>query len=181
LDETLLKAMPEKAVTLVDNHDTQPLQALEAPVEAWFKPIAYAIILLREQGYPCVSYQDLYGAHYKDHGKDGKEYEIWLAKTDELETLLQARCKYAFGPQRDYFDHVNCIGWTREGDDEHTGCAVLLSNGDEGFKNMEVGKRYAGKKFIDMLGKNPGEVEINEDGWGNFFAPAGSVSVWIEK
>ena len=35
LDETLLKAMPEKAVTLVDNHDTQPLQALEAPVEAW--------------------------------------------------------------------------------------------------------------------------------------------------
>ena len=46
---------------------------------------------------------------------------------------------------------------------------------------MEIGKRYAGKKFIDMLGKNPAEVEINNDGWGNFFAPAGSVSVWIEK
>ena len=46
---------------------------------------------------------------------------------------------------------------------------------------MEIGKRYAGKKFIDMLQKNPAEVEINEDGWGNFFAPGGSVSVWIEK
>jgi alpha-amylase len=181
LDETLLKAMPEKAVTLVDNHDTQPLQALEAPVEAWFKPIAYSIILLREEGYPCVFYPDLYGAHYKDNGTDGKEYEIWLDKVDELEKLLEARNKYAYGSQRDYFDHVNCIGWSREGDDEHTGCAVLLSNGDEGFKNMEIGKRYAGKLFIDMLQKNPAEVEINEDGWGNFFAPAGGVSVWIEK
>jgi alpha-amylase len=181
LDETLVKAMPEKAVTLVANHDTQPLQALEAPVEAWFKPLAYAIILLREEGYPCVFYPDLYAAHYKDHGPDGKEYEIWLDKVHELEKLLEARCKYAFGAQRDYFDHVNCIGWIREGDDEHTGCAVLVSNSDKGFKNMEIGKRYAGKRFIDFLGKNPGEVEINEDGWGNFFAPGGSVSVWIEK
>jgi len=181
LDETLLKAMPEKAVTLVDNHDTQPLQALEAPVEAWFKPVAYSIILLREEGYPCVFYPDLYGAHYKDNGRDGKEYEIWLDKVDELEKLLEARSKYAYGNQRDYFDHVNCVGWTREGDEEHSGCAVLLSNGEDGFKNMEIGKRYAGKKFIDLLGKNSSEVEINEDGWGNFFAPAGSVSVWIEK
>ena len=46
---------------------------------------------------------------------------------------------------------------------------------------MEIGKRYAGKKFVDMLGKTPGEVDINEDGWGNFLAPAGSLSVWIEK
>lgn len=181
LDDTLLKAMPEKAVTVVDNHDTQPLQALEAPVEAWFKAIAYSIILLRAEGYPCVFYPDLYGAHYKDHGKDGKEYEIWLAKVDELEKLLWARNNCAYGMQRDYFDHQNCIGWTREGDENHSGCAVVLTNGDNGNKNMEVGKRYSGKKFIDSLGKNPAEVEINNDGWGNFFAPAGSVSVWVEK
>jgi alpha-amylase len=181
LDETLLKAMPEKTVTVVDNHDTQPLQALEAPVEAWFKAIAYAIILLRAEGYPCVFYADLYGAHYKDKDKQGNEQEIWLEKVEELEQLLQARCDHAFGPQRDYFDHPNCIGWTREGDGDHSGCAVLISNGDDGFKNMEMGNRYAGKKFIDLLGKNPAEVEINVEGWGNFFAPAGSVSVWVEK
>ncbi|MEO6904741.1 MAG: alpha-amylase [Ginsengibacter sp.] len=181
MDETLAKALPEKAVTLVGNHDTQPLQALEAPVEAWFKPIAYAIILLRQEGYPCVFYPDLYGAHYKDNGNDGNEHEIWIAKVEELEKLLEARNKYAFGNQRDYFDHVNCIGWTREGDDDHKGCAVLISNSGEGFKNMEIGKRYAGKKFKDMLGKNSSEVEINEEGWGIFFAPAGSVCVWIEK
>jgi alpha-amylase len=181
MDETLLKAMPEKTVTVVDNHDTQPLQALEAPVEAWFKAIAYAIILLRAEGYPCVFYADLYGAHYKDKDKQGNEQEIWLEKVEELEQLLQARCDHAFGPQRDYFDHPNCIGWTREGDGDHSGCAVLISNGDDGFKNMEMGNRYAGKKFIDLLGKNPAEVEINVEGWGNFFAPAGSVSVWVEK
>lgn len=180
-DETLVKVMPEKAVTVVDNHDTQPLQALQAPVEAWFKPIAYALILLRQEGYPCVFYPDLYGAHYKGSGKDGKEYEIWLPKTDSIEALLQARCDHAYGTQRDYFDHVNCVGWTREGDEEHSGCAVLISNGDNGYKHMEIGKRYAGKKFMDLLKKNENEVEINGDGWGEFFAPAGSVSVWIER
>jgi alpha-amylase len=100
---------------------------------------------------------------------------------DEIEKLLWIRNNYAYGMQRDYFDHLNCIGRTREGDDSHSGCAVVLSNGDNGNKNMEIGERYAGKKFIDSLGKNPVEVEINNAGWGEFFAPAGGVSVWVEK
>ena len=43
------------------NHDTQPYQALEAPIEPFFKPLAYALILLRFDGYPCIFYGDLYG------------------------------------------------------------------------------------------------------------------------
>lgn len=39
-DGSLLHAAPDHAVTIVGNHDTQPLQALEAPVEDWFKPPA---------------------------------------------------------------------------------------------------------------------------------------------
>jgi len=39
-DETLTLLNPAFSVTVVDNHDTQPLQALEAPVEKWFKPLA---------------------------------------------------------------------------------------------------------------------------------------------
>lgn len=66
--DTLVEADPFHAVTLVANHDTQPLQALEAPVEPWFKPLAYALILLRENGVPSVFYPDLYGAHYEDTG-----------------------------------------------------------------------------------------------------------------
>ena len=65
-NDTLVAAQPHLAVTLVDNHDTQPCQSLEAPVSAWFKPLAYTLILLREQGYPCVFYADMYGTEYTD-------------------------------------------------------------------------------------------------------------------
>jgi len=181
--DTLTAEKPLLSVTVVGNHDTQPLQALEAPVEQWFKPLAHALILLRENGYPCVFYTDLYSATYKDKGHDGKEYEIFLPACENLDKLLMARKLFAYGGQRDYFDHANCIGWTREGEEEHpgSGCAVLLSNGDEGFKKMEIGKVHAGKIFIDFLGKHPGEATIDAEGWGEFSVGPGSVSVWVEK
>ena len=180
-NQTLVQANPELAVTVVSNHDTQPLQALESVVEAWFKPLAYALILLRVDGYPSVFYPDLYGASYKDKGHDGNEYEIWLPKINELENLLMARRLYAYGHQRDYLDHHNCIGFTREGDDTHTGCAVIMSNGAEGFKKMETGTRYSGKTFYDLLGHRQETVHIDEHGFAEFHCNAGSVSVWIEK
>lgn len=180
-EETLVQVNPSLAVTVVDNHDTQPLQALEAPVEHWFKAIAYALILLRQEGYPCIFLPDLYGTSYKDYGKDGNEYEIFLDRVDELESLITARKLYAFGLQRDYFDHGNCIGWTREGDGVNDGCAVVLSNGDAGNKVMEIGKHYSGIEFVDCLKKAGGVVKINEEGWGEFNCNAGSVSVWVRK
>lgn len=180
---SLVSVKPELAVTVVDNHDTQPLQSLEAPVENWFKPHAYALILLREGGYPCVFYPDLYGAHYIDKGKDGKDHEIFLDTCKHLEQLLVARKLFGYGQQRDYFDHPNCIGWTREGtgEMERSGCAVILSNSGEGIKNMEIGIKHKGKTFIDFLGVHKAEVYINEKGWGRFPVPAGSIAVWIEK
>lgn len=178
-DETLVQAMPELAVTVTDNHDTQPLQALEAPVENWFKPLAYALILLRQEGYPCVFYPDLFGVSYKDHGSDGGEYEIFLDKVDGIEQLLKARKEYAYGMQRDYFEDANCLGWTREGDGEHPGCAVILSNKDGYEKPMEVGAHYAGQEFYDFLGRFEHRVTIDENGWGDFACPPGNVSVWV--
>lgn len=179
--ETLTAADPLHSVTLVDNHDTQPLQDLEAPIEPWFKPIAYALILLRESGYPCVFYPDLYGAHYKDTDREGNEHEIFLEKVDGIEELLKARKENAYGIQRDYFEHANCLGWVREGDDEHEGCAVVLSNKDAYTKPMEMGERYIGKTFYDVLGRSEEKVEIREDGWADFPVPAGNVSVWIPE
>ncbi|MFD0793503.1 alpha-amylase [Mucilaginibacter litoreus] len=179
-DNTLVAANPDKAVTLVENHDTQPLQSLTQPVEAWFKPLAYALILLREKGYPCVFYADLYGASYTDKGDDGNEHNVNIASVAELEALLYLRKHLTYGMQRDYFDHPNCIGWTREGDDEHdsSGCAVLLSNSEEGSKHMEIGVRHAGKIFVDYLGKHDAKITVGDDGWAEFFVRAGSVSVW---
>jgi alpha-amylase len=178
-ENTLVAVNPARAVTLVENHDTQPLQSLTQPVEPWFKPLAYALILLREHGYPCVFFADMYGTKYTDKGDDGQDHEVIISPVAELESLLYARKHIAYGMQRDYFDHANCIGWTREGDEhENSGCAILLSNGDEGNKNMEVGKHHAGKVFVDYLNKHDAEVTINEEGWGEFFVRTGSVSVW---
>jgi len=181
LAETLTEADPLHSVSLVDNHDTQPLQDLEAPVEAWFKPIAYALILLREKGYPCIFYPDLYGAHYKDNDREGNEQEIFLDKVDGIEELLKARKENAYGSQRDYFEDANCLGWVREGDDEHDGCAVVLSNKDAYTKPMEMGEKYIGKIFYDVLGRSEEKVIIREDGWADFPVPAGNVSVWIPE
>lgn len=183
LKNCLVDAHPQLAVTLVDNHDTQPLQMLESPVQAWFKPLAYALILLREAGYPCVFYPDLYGAHYVGKGSDGSDLEVWLEKCPNLDKLLMSRKQYAYGPQRDYFDAPNCVGWTRQGTEEYpgSGCAVVLSNGDEHSKKMEMGVPYAGKSFIDYLGGRKEQVIVDSSGWGEFPVSGGSVSVWVRK
>ena len=51
-DNKLVKERPERAITFVDNHDTQYGQSLQSFVEEWFKPLAYAMILLRDAGIP---------------------------------------------------------------------------------------------------------------------------------
>lgn len=181
LDGSMMKHLPLFAVTLVENHDTQPLQALESVVEAWFKPLAYAIILLRAEGYPCIFYADYYGANYRDRGRDGNEYEIVMeSHKDILDRLLLARQHFAYGPQYDYFDHPDLIGWTRLGSEQHPrAMAVIMSDGPGGSKWMEVGKPNA--SFYDLTGHIAESIETNEHGWAEFRCNGGSVSVWVER
>lgn len=177
---TLVDARPELAVTLVENHDTQPLQSLEQTVDFWFRPLAYAMILLRSTGYPCIFYPDLYGASYCDKGNDGEEHEIILEPVPQIRNMLGLRRNNLYGEQRDYFDHPNCIGWTVSGEEGKpgSGVAVVLSNGEDGFKDMEMGKAFAGRTFRDRLENSTDEVVIDDNGWGKFPCPAGSVSAY---
>ena len=178
-DNTLVQQQPSLAVTLVDNHDSQPLQSLESVVESWFKPIAYSLILLRREGYPCVFYADYYGSHYRDCGNDGNEHEIWLdCHRWIIDKFLWARRNYAYGSQYDYFDHPNLIGWTRIGNADHSGgMAVVLSNGAGGSKWMEVGQPNC--LYIDITEHIARPVMTDEYGWGEFSCKGGSVSVWV--
>jgi len=118
-----------------------------------FKPLAYALILLREQGIPCVFYPTIYEAKYFDT-KDGGQVYVELNSIPCVENMLRVRKDLSYGLQRDYFDHPNTIGWTREGipDKSLSGCAVLLTNGSAGDKTMEVGKAHTGKTFVDICG-----------------------------
>jgi alpha-amylase len=180
LDGTLMRHLPQLAVTLVENHDTQPLQALESVVEPWFKPLAYAFILLRREGYPCVFLPDYEGAQYRDRGRDGQQHDVNLVSHRWiLDRLLAARRDHAYGEQRDWLDHPNCIGWTRAGSPAHpSGLAVLMSNGDEGSKWMATGKANA--SFTDITEHRSEVIRTNEHGWAEFRCPAGSLSVWVE-
>ena len=169
-DQTLAKNHPESAVTFVDNHDTQRGQALESTVEEWFKPAAYALILLREAGLPCVFYGDYYGIS----GEFAQE-----SFQELLDKLLDIRLNLAYGEQTDYFDDANCIGWTRQGkDDDGQPIAVLISNDQATSKSMLVGTEWAGREFSDYLGNSSQIVTIDDQGWGEFPVEEKSVSVW---
>lgn len=178
---TLAASRPQDVVTFVENHDTQPLQSLESPVAPWFKPLAYAMILLRREGQPCVFHADYYGARYEGTGRDGKTHAIEMPSLRTvIDRLLAARNECGHGPQVDYLDHPNHIGWARLGNDEHPrAMAVLLSDGGEGKKWMDV--KRANATFTDILGHVAHPVTTNAEGWGEFACNGGSVSVWVQN
>lgn len=171
-DDSLVKARPENAVTFVDNHDTQPGQALYSFIPAWFKPIAYALILLRKDGIPCVFYGDYYGI---PHDK--------VPPVEGLKKMLKLREYYAYGEQKDYFDDPSLVGFTRGGEEEHpdSGMAVLLTDSVAGTKRMQVGKQFAGSSFFDVMGHFTEPVIIDGEGFGQFRVDGGSVSVWVPE
>jgi alpha-amylase len=183
--DSLLSFHPDMAITFVDNHDTQPLQSLEEYTEKWFRPHGYALILLREAGYPCVFYPDLYGTRYSGKNKDGKMVEVELPVMDCLPTLLKLRKDYAYGTQTDYFDDPHCIGWTRAGvdSDSQSGLAVIMSNDENGkySKKMHVGQQHSGALFYDYLNEATEPVSIDEEGFGIFSVEGANVSVYATR
>ncbi|KAE8155106.1 putative alpha-amylase [Aspergillus avenaceus] len=173
LKGTLMQCRPENALTFVANHDTQPGQMLETPISPAFKPLAYALILLRREGNPCVFYGDLYGIN---KGKSARK----PACKGKLPLLTGARRLYAYGEQQDYFDQPNCIGFVRYGNGRHpAGLACVMSNGAPGKKRMYVGKRHAGEPWTDVMQEASETVVIDALGYGVFPVPGMSVSVWV--
>lgn len=178
-DGSLVSMSPDHAVTMVGNHDTQPLQALEAPVEDWFKPLAYALILIRQQGVPCIFYPDLYGASYGDCGGDGQTHQIEIRPVACLPGLITARQRFANGAQTDLFDDPHCIGVIRHGTADAPGCVLLLANGPEATKAVALGPDHAGAAFRDFLGHCAEEVTADDSGTVSLRVGGGSVSLWV--
>lgn len=161
------------SVTFVDNHDSQLGQSLESWVDNWFREIAYSIILLRRDGYPCIFFGDLFGI------SDGTLYS---GMREKLDILMELRRDYAYGEEKTFLQEENAIGFVRYGNEEHPGrIAVAISNENAKTIRMDVGADQAGKIYIDRLGNNDAEITIDDQGFGDFFASPGSVSVWTEK
>ncbi|KAB2571112.1 Cytoplasmic alpha-amylase [Lasiodiplodia theobromae] len=171
---TLVAARPANTVTMVASHDTAKGQMLETPVTPWFKPLAYALILLRRDGLPCVFYGDL-------HGMMGP-FPAPPACAGKLPLLLLLRRFFAYGEQTDYFDARTSAGWVRHGTwDRPDGCVVVMSVMGATKKGMYVGKWAAGQTFIDALGKVEEKVVLDERGCGTFACAPRSVSVWVRE
>jgi len=176
LDYTWLSTQAEQATLYTGNHDTQLGQALDhLNVQGWFLPLAYALILLREAGYPCLFYGDLYGT-YDDTGIfTAPQYPKMVAD------LALARKYFAYGTQKDYFDDTSVIGWTRQGQSDHPeGLAVIMSNAQGGggqTKTMDVGVQHAGEIWSSLFG-GTGALTIGKDGSAEFVAGAGTVNVY---
>lgn len=173
-DGTLVAKKPVNAVTVVQNHDTQKGQTVETLVDGWMKPLAYSLILLRREGYPCVFYGDLYGTK-GDHAEAP-------SCGDKLADIMHARKLYAYGEQDDYRDEANCIGFVRRGThDRPDGLACVMSNADAGEIQMHVGPMHKGEVWTDILGWAQGEVTIDDEGNGKFQCPGVSVAIWVKK
>jgi len=170
--DTLSMEHPDKAVTFVDNHDSQIGSSLESEVKDWFKPLAYGLILLMEKGYPCIFYGDYYGIK----GDKSPHRPI-------LDILLDARRKYAYGLQTDYFDNASIIGFVRSGDDKHedSGLVYLISNAAKGKKQINVGKQHNGEVWHELTGSIKDEVTIDGEGNGNFIVEGRNLAVWVRK
>mgnify|MGYP001853150253 CR=1 FL=1 len=173
LQNTLVEQKPELAVTFVDNHDTEPGQALCSWVQDWFKPLAYSLILLRKSGLPCVFYGDYYGI---------KTQNI-APKKEMLEKIMKARQNFAYGEEIDYFNDFNIIAWVRTGDEEHvdSGLVTIMSDGPGGGKQINVGLKLANTVFYDYTGNVSETVYTDHEGNGIFYCNGGSVSIWVKK
>lgn len=172
--DALVSFNPMNVVTFVDNHDSQHRQSLESFIEEWFKEIAYAFILLRKDGYPCLFYGDYYGI--------GGEVPKAPLK-ERLDPLLLARKYLAYGEQVDQFDDAHIVGWQRLGDEEHadSGLVAVISNTDDGSLYFSFGESQAGSVWIDITLHHHHEIILSDQGGADFPVSGGQVSVWVKK
>ena len=172
--DTLTSKHRFHSITFVDNHDTQArglgVYASKC-VEPWFKPMAYAFILLRKEGYPCVFVGDLDGTNPDPFGG-----VVAIQAVEQLPRMLELRQIHNHGEQHTYSEDPNLIAWTREGLDDDTGLAVLITNGEYQTKELYVGMQHVGQSWFDAFtGK---EVIINETGHGFFKVTTKSMAIY---
>lgn len=163
---TLTNDQPTLSVTFVHSHDDMPpihdKEGRGSYIRDWFISQAYALILLRDQGYPSVSNVDVIR-----HNNLIKRY-----------MLLRNNCTY--GIRTDKFDHYNTVGWSFSGHNGHNNSmAVVMSNGGHGTKWLPTQKPDT--IYRDFTQALDFPIKTNSDGWAEFQCPERNTSVWIEE
>lgn len=100
---------------------------------------------------------------------------------EQLDELILARQRFAHGVQTLFFDHPNCIAFSRSGTDEYPGCVVVMSNGDDGEKTINLGENYGNKTWRDFLGNRQESVVTDETVKRPSFATAAASACGLSK
>lgn len=154
---------------------------MDTPMNRAFMPLAYSLLLLRQDGHPCVFFGDIYGL--------SEPFPEPPSCGGKLPSLCLARKLYAYGEQTDYFERSDCIGWVRHGTrSKPHGMAVVLSwtqstEGEElaPFLRMSVGRQHVGEIWTDLLGFEWAAVVIDEEGFGTFPCQPNSMACFVSK
>jgi len=152
------------SVSFVDNHDTdQQGGALYSPVVN-LKMLAYAYILTREKGYPCVFYKDYYN------------YGLGA----QIKKLIAIRKANAYGAATEYtsVNDANVYAYSRAGDSSHKGLLLLLNDGSSSA-SKGITTPFANATLTDATGNNAGSVTTNASGYGLFPVGSRSYAVWV--
>jgi alpha-amylase len=197
---TLQREYPMLAVTFVENHDRQHGRNPDSHVREWIKPLAYAYILLRKDGYPCVFFADYYGSAnngYHVGQPEGRYY---------LDLLLKLRKEYALGEERYYetYDGPNAtaVGWMRMGFvDGAKGAMAVVINTSNSVKPVRMNTGRFNRKFYhcatikfvesnssfliaqgayDLYGDKSIDIWTDQFGFADFVADGETVTIWLE-
>ncbi|MFD2784065.1 alpha-amylase [Hymenobacter rubripertinctus] len=155
---------PTLSVSFVDNHDTDQVGGgLNSPVVN-LKMLAYAYILTREKGYPCVFYKDYYN------------YNLGTA----IKTLMGIRKANAYGASYEYtsVDDADYYAYSRAGDATHKGLLLVLNDGGSS-RSKGITSPFKSKTLTDKTGNYGGTITTDANGYANFPVPARSYSVWV--
>lgn len=192
---TLVAEQPALAVTFVENHDFEYGRGWRCHVEAWFKPLAYAFILLRSGGFPCLFFPDYYGS------LDVDAHKGYLSGRYFLSLFLKLRKQFALGEELSYAEN-SVAGWTRLGfvPGARGAMAVVLNTAYGRVQGIRMNTGRSSKNFwhfatvkwteggylvvqggYALYGEKEKGLSTDENGWGEFVADGGSVSVWLEE
>jgi alpha-amylase len=151
------------SVSFVDNHDTDQTGALYSPI-ANLKQLAYAYILTREKGYPCVFYKDYYN------------YGLGA----QIKTLMAIRKANAYGAAYEYtsVDDADYYAYSRAGDASHKGLMLLLNDGSSA-RTKGITSPFKSATLTDKTGNHAGTITTDANGYGNFPVNGRSWSVWV--
>nr|3BC9_A Chain A, Alpha amylase, catalytic region [Halothermothrix orenii H 168]3BCD_A Chain A, Alpha amylase, catalytic region [Halothermothrix orenii H 168]3BCF_A Chain A, Alpha amylase, catalytic region [Halothermothrix orenii H 168] len=145
-----------RAVTFVDNHDTDRDEGSYTVSIYSRKYQAYAYILTRAEGVPTVYWKDYY---------------IWEMK-EGLDKLLTARRYYAYGPGYEVDNNdADIYSYVRSGfpDVAGDGLVLMISDGTSGnVAGKWINSRQPDTEFYDLTGHIKEHVTTDSEGYGNF-------------